>query len=153
METISNNGKTTPILLRLEQGINDLKAQTLNSSGTETPISKTLNYSISMVNQISRTMQEAINRFEERLNKAKEDISTQCPDLEQEQEYIKGGDDNTIFNDGYNNVNDKVIFGGNQFNDIIEDVTSDECIEDFFVGVKGKGITKTKFTGSGCNIM
>jgi hypothetical protein len=148
LETIQH-GKTTPILLRLEQGVNDLKQQSLKGSGVETPISKTLNFSISMVNQISRTMQEAISRFEGRLTQAKEELLT----ITKANNLTSGADlSQNLPNFGNplktnatipNNLSGNPML--NTFN--IENSTDAEDITEEILGVRGKGITKSNFMG------
>lgn len=149
LETSIQHGKTTPILLRLEQGVNDLKQQSLRGSGAETPISKTLNFSISMVNQISRTMQEAISRFEGRLTQAKEELLT----ITKANNLTSGADlSQNLPNFGNplkpnatipNNLSGNPML--NTFN--IENSTDAEDITEEILGVRGKGITKSKFMG------
>lgn len=86
------SGKLTPMLSKMESSVLELKKKTgLISTGKQTPITKTMDFSVSMVknkitwtkvNQISKTMKDMIEKFEDKLESAKQELETLSTTLE-----------------------------------------------------------------------
>lgn len=102
-----------------------------------------------MVNQISRTMQDAISRFENRLTQAKEELLTMnrqedptiSENTEKDPNYFKSQQAQPYLQ--------KNLSGNPMLDTIIDDKSEDDDITEEIIGVKGKGITKSKFSGTG----
>jgi hypothetical protein len=72
-----DNGKLTPLLRRLEQNVEEIKYQTSRKGpGAQTPVSKSMNVCISMIGQISRTLEDSITSFENKLSLARQELET-----------------------------------------------------------------------------